>query len=74
MSEVGVNQSGENDGEVAIRVGEREIYRAESTPIRIQESRAHKFEIVNTSPTYCIDLKASRAANRYGSASYRRVK
>ncbi|CAM9212499.1 unnamed protein product, partial [Hapterophycus canaliculatus] len=61
MSEVSVKQLGANDEEMAVRTGEREIFRSESTPIRIQESRVHKFEIMNTSPTYFIDLKASRA-------------
>lgn len=69
MSEVAVKHLDENDGEVAIRVAGREIYRSENTPIRIQESRVHRFEIMNTPPTYFIDLKASRAAHHYGSAA-----
>ncbi|CAM9559381.1 unnamed protein product [Scytosiphon promiscuus] len=61
MSEVALKHLDENDGEVAVRVGGQEIYRSESTPIRTRESRVHRFEIVNTPPTYFIDLKASWA-------------
>lgn len=63
MSEVAVRGTSDSDGEIAVRTGEREIYRSASIPLGIHESRVHGFAIVDQPPTYSVDLKVSRAGH-----------
>lgn len=60
MSDVTMKKLRENDGEMTIRAGEREVYRSPSSLLGSQESRVHSFAIVDLPPTYSVDLKASQ--------------
>ncbi|CAM9506461.1 unnamed protein product [Ectocarpus fasciculatus] len=58
MSDVAMKKLRANDGEIAIRTGEREVYRSASSLLGIQESRVHSFAIADLAPMYSVDLKA----------------
>lgn len=57
ISDVALKKVCENDGEMAIRIGGREVYRSASRLLGIQESRVHSFTIVNHPPIFSVDLK-----------------
>lgn len=63
ISDVALKNVRENDGEMAIRIGGREVYRSTSRLLGIQESRAHSFAIVNHPPIFSVDLKVGEAAH-----------
>lgn len=67
MSDIDIKTKSENDGELAIRIGEREIYRSASSLLGNQESRVHSFAIVNIPPIFSIDLKVGPDAVRFES-------
>lgn len=60
MSDVAMKKLRANDGEIAIRTGEREVYRSAASLLGIQESRVHSFAIADLAPMYSVDLKASQ--------------
>lgn len=51
----------DHGGEIAIRTGEREVYSSTGNILNRQETRSHKFSILDVCPTYSVDLKASPA-------------
>lgn len=62
MSDVTTKKLRENDGELTIRAGEREVYRSPSSLLGSQESRVHSFTVVDLPPTYSVNLKARQAS------------
>lgn len=62
ISDVALKKVCDNDGDMAIRIGGREIYRSASRLLGIQESRVHGFAVVNHPPIFSVDLKVSEAA------------
>lgn len=63
ISDVALKNVCRNDGEMAIRIGGREVYRSKSRLLGIQESRVHSFAIVNHPPIFPVDLKVGEAAH-----------
>lgn len=59
MSDVTTKKLLDNDGELTIRAGEREVYHSPSSLLGSQESRVHSFAVVDLPPVYFINLKAS---------------
>lgn len=62
MSDINVKTISENDGELAVRIGGREVYRSANSLLGNQESRVHSFAIVNVPPIFSVDLKVNPAA------------
>lgn len=71
MSDVTTKNRRENDGELTIRAGEREVYRSPSSLLGSQESRVHSFTVVHLPPTYSVNLKARHAS--FICSTYREV-
>lgn len=63
ISDVALKKVCENDGEMAIRIGGREVYRSTSRLLGTQESRVHSFAIVDHPPIFSVDLKVGKAAH-----------
>ena len=63
MSELAIGGSTVSDGEMAVRIAEREIYRSASSPLWIHESRVHDFTIADQPPTYSVDVKVTLTAH-----------
>lgn len=63
MSEVAIGGSSVSDGKMAVRNGEREVYRSASSPLGIHESRVHDFTIADQPPTYSVDIKVTKTAH-----------
>ena len=59
MSEVTIGGCSASDGEMAVRIGEREVYRSVNSPLGIHESRVHEFTIADQPPTYSVDVKVT---------------
>eukprot|EP00752_Nemacystus_decipiens_P001471 g1447.t1 len=57
ISDVALKDVCEKDGEMAIRIGGREVYRSTRRLLGIQESRVHSFAIEHHPPIFCVDLK-----------------
>lgn len=63
LSDIDMKRVSENDGELAIRIGGREVYRSASGLLGNQESRVHSFAIGHLPPIFCVDLKVNPAAD-----------
>lgn len=70
MSDAAMKGAYRDDGEVAIRIGEREVHRSPSSLLNAQESNVIRFRVVDLAPIYSVDLQASE--NCFN-ASVRRV-
>lgn len=57
MSEVAIGGCSASDGEMAVRIEEREVYRSANSPLGIHESRVHEFTIADQPPIYSVDVK-----------------
>lgn len=62
ISDVALKKVCENGGEMAFRIGGREVYRSTSRLLGTQESRVHSFAIVHHPPVFSVDLKVGEAA------------
>lgn len=60
MSDVGIHGPCEDHEAMAVRVGEREVYRSAKRLLKPQESCTHTFSVIDLPPTYSVDLKESR--------------
>lgn len=63
ISDVALKKIDENDGDMAIRIGGRELYRATNRRLGNQESRVHSFAVVNHPPIFSVDLKVGGATH-----------
>lgn len=66
MSDVAMRKTSESVGEMAVRVGELEVYSSASCLLGIHESHVHSFSIVDLAPTFFVDLKASPFVHHSG--------
>lgn len=60
MSDVGMRPMSAKAGKMAVRMGEREVYRSGSSILGRREARIHTFPINDAEPRYSVDLKVSK--------------